>query len=94
MLRTTLLMLLAGAGLTVTVQADTLLLEGLEQSSTTQTLRPSRGMTMQRVEQNWGTPMRRMGPVGDPPIASWEYTDFVVYFEYDHVIHAVVRKSG
>ena len=94
MVRTTLLALLAGASLGGIAQADTLLLDGLDRARPTEAQRPSRGMTMQSVETSWGAPMRRSGPVGEPPIASWEYSDFVVYFEYDHVIHAVARKSG
>ena len=94
MVRTRLLALLVGLTLGALVRADTLLLEGLDQARPSQDQRPSRGMSMQRVESNWGSPMRRSGPVGDPPIATWEYSNFVVYFEYDHVIHAVARKSG
>jgi len=30
--------------------------------------------------------------VGDPPISRWEYADFTVYFEYDRVVHAVLKR--
>jgi hypothetical protein len=30
--------------------------------------------------------------VGEPPISSWEYEPFVVYFEYDRVIHSVAKR--
>ena len=53
--------------------------------------RPTRGMTAKSVEAKFGEPESRKAPVGDPPISSWEYKDFVVYFEYDRVIHAVVK---
>ena len=71
--------------------ADTLEMEGLspDQSSA----RPTRGMTAASVESKFGMPQARVAPVGDPPISRWEYRDFVVFFEYDRVIHAVVRRT-
>ena len=54
--------------------------------------RPSRGMTQARVESTYGSPISREAPVGDPPITRWEYTDFVVFFEHDRVIHAVAKR--
>lgn len=54
---------------------------------------PKRGMTMQRVEASWGQPVARRAAVGDPPITRWEYGDFIVYFEYDRVIHAVSKRG-
>ena len=76
----------------VSVRADTLLLDGLEKSSSGQSERPVRGMSMDRVENLWGTPVARRDPVGDPPISRWEYDNFIVYFEYRHVIHAVLKR--
>ena len=49
-------------------------------------------MTQTRVEANFGAPQNRRAPVGDPPITRWEYAEFVVFFEYDKVIHAVSRR--
>jgi hypothetical protein len=54
--------------------------------------KPTRGMTQSRVEENYGTPASRQGAVGDPPISRWDYDSFVVYFEYDKVIHAVSKN--
>ena len=54
--------------------------------------KPTRGMTQTRVEANFGAPQNRRAPVGDPPITRWEYAEFVVFFEYDKVIHAVSRR--
>jgi hypothetical protein len=51
---------------------------------------PSRGMTMREVKDKFGAPATQLGPVGAPPITRWEYPGFVVYFEGNHVIHAVV----
>ena len=42
--------------------------------------------------QRFGEPQQRLGPVGEPPISHWVYPDFVVYYEYDRVIHAVVPR--
>ena len=55
--------------------------------------RPDRGMSMERVEANFGAPRSRSAPVGDPPISRWEYPGFVVFFEYSKVIHAVARPT-
>ena len=54
---------------------------------------PQRGMTMAKVEASFGNPARRVGAVGHPPIARWEYPGFVVYFEGDRVIHSVAVKQ-
>lgn len=55
--------------------------------------KPTRGMTKGSVEANFGNPANRQSPVGDPPISRWEYANFVVYFEYDRVIHSVRKRS-
>lgn len=54
---------------------------------------PSRGMTMENVESSFGAPAGRRAPVGDPPITRWEYSEFIVYFEYKRVIHSVPKRS-
>ena len=51
--------------------------------------KPTRGMTQQAVEASYGAPQNAREPVGDPPITRLEYAGFVVFFEYDKVIHAV-----
>ena len=52
---------------------------------------PSRGITMNKVEAQFGAPSERHDAVGHPPITRWDYPGFSVFFEYDHVIHSVVR---
>ncbi|MCL7945788.1 hypothetical protein [Marinobacter sp. ATCH36] len=52
---------------------------------------PRTGMSQSSVRDGWGSPLNAMGPVGDPPISQWHYDDFVVYFESDRVIHAVLK---
>ncbi len=55
---------------------------------------PQRGATMAVVEQKFGAPANKSGPVGNstknPPITKWFYPNFVVVFENDKVIHTVV----
>jgi len=55
-------------------------------------LRPTRGISKSAVEQKFGAPEQKSSPVGDPPITKWTYSDFVVYFEYNHVIHSVIPR--
>jgi hypothetical protein len=55
---------------------------------------PARGMTMAQVASKFGDPVTKVPAVGNPPISRWEYSSFVVYFERDHVIHAVVSESA
>lgn len=52
---------------------------------------PNNGMTQQAVRERFGQPQNRKAPVGDPPISSWEYDEYVVYFEHDRVLRAVVK---
>jgi len=51
---------------------------------------PPRGMTKSRVLARYGKPVSQSGPVGQPPISRWDYPDYRLYFEYDHVLHAVI----
>jgi hypothetical protein len=53
---------------------------------------PQRGISMADVERSFGTPQRKVDAVGQPPISRWVYPNFVVYFEYDKVIHAVRKR--
>ena len=73
-----------------TASADTLDMQGVSAGSGD--ARPMRGMTQASVESKYGSPVAVKAPVGDPPITRWEYRDFIVYFEYDKVIHAVVKR--
>ena len=55
---------------------------------------PGRGMSMSQVEARFGAPAERYAAVGDPPITRWVYPTFVVYFEYQHVVHAVAVRAA
>ncbi len=58
-------------------------------SANMQVEKPKSGLTMAQVKQQFGQPEQESGPVGQPPITTWVYPDFSVYFEYDRVIYAV-----
>lgn len=53
---------------------------------------PGRGMLKDQVEERFGAPLEKVPAVGEPPISSWVYNGFTVYFEYDHVIHSVRHR--
>lgn len=54
---------------------------------------PVTGMSQATVRASWGAPVTMEGPVGQPPISQWHYPNFVVYFEGDRVIHAVLKPG-
>lgn len=73
--------------------AETLQMGGTENAARfEQPGKPTRGMSEVSVEAAYGKPNAMQPAVGDPPISRWEYSDFVVFFEYDKVIHAVSRR--
>jgi hypothetical protein len=76
------------------VHADTLIIDKMQSTQGERSDRPTRGATMARVENNFGTPLSKQPAVGDPPISSWEYPDFTVYFEYDRVLHSVDKPTA
>ena len=60
---------------------------------------PTRGMTMAQVKREYGAPIKELPTRGgsskhQPPIHRWEYAKYIVYFEYSHVIHSVLRTPG
>ncbi|WP_460225776.1 hypothetical protein [Aurantivibrio infirmus] len=86
-----------GIGLTVVstaATAQTIEVPIGQQAQQNQNLkRPRAGTTKTNVEQNFGAPIEVRPAVGEPPISSWVYADFIVYFEYDHVIHTVLKAT-
>lgn len=52
--------------------------------------RPTKGTSKAGVLQQFGEPLKRVAARGEPPISSWKYAEFTVYFEYEHVIHSVL----
>ncbi len=62
-----------------------------QRNSSVQT--PQNGQKMENVETQFGTPIERVGAVGEPPIIKWVYQEFTVYFENDIVLHSVLHRS-
>jgi hypothetical protein len=52
---------------------------------------PRRGMSMDKVQNEYGQPSVVSDSIGQPPITSWTYNDRIVYFEYSTVLHVVAR---
>jgi len=73
------------------VSADTLSVPETQKETFSITL-PGRGMTMEQVEERFGAPNEENEAVGTPPITTWIYEKFTVYFEDRYVIHAVFHK--
>jgi hypothetical protein len=62
---------------------------------------PSRGSSMAQVQAKFGAPVQKLAPIAgpnsrkhNPPITRWIYPAFEVYFEYNHVIDAVLIKAS
>lgn len=91
--------LLAGADLFVTpaAHADNLLIHRVQQEQGMNL--PARGLSMNQVQQRYGAPQRKLSPRGGdsvkhPVINRWDYAQFIVYFEREHVIHAVLNTPA
>ena len=102
MTRTALLIGLCATFTVVAVQAqvvreDVLLIERVEASHDMRL--PNRGQLMNQVEAQFGAPVMKHAAVGGdskvhPPITRWDYREFSVYFENNHVVNSVVRKAS
>ncbi len=71
--------------------AEVLVIEHERQSASAD--KPTNGMSMSEVETRYGAPVEKRAAVGEPPISQWVYPDFVVYFEYDRVLHSVSKRN-
>jgi hypothetical protein len=80
------LMLLLG---TAPLAAETVVVNDQVQVRDANRALPARGASMTVVEAQFGAPRTRHAAVGQPPITRWDYDGFSVYFEYQHVVHAV-----
>ena len=79
-------------GASQALQADEVRIPvGSQAQSDVQT--PKKGVSKAQVKKKFGEPNSVSGPVGQPPISHWKYGSFTVYFEYNHVIHAVVNSK-
>lgn len=52
---------------------------------------PASGMHKNTVLEDFGDPQEMTSAVGEPPISQWRYDGYVVYFEGNWVIQAVVK---
>lgn len=95
MLARTMKMTVVVLGLSAAVPtfAETLAIDGQVAIKPAGIETPQRGSTMSAVEQKFGAPANKSGPVGNPAITKWFYPHFVVVFENDKVLHAVVVSS-
>lgn len=77
---------------TFACSADVLLIERIDSKSGLSL--PSTGQTMAKVKTGFGDPEMQYDAVGEPPITRWDYPGFSVYFEHQHVITTVLKKSS
>lgn len=74
------------------VSADVLIIDEVRQSGRMQL--PANGQSKATVEIKFGAPAEKLTAVGDPPISSWKYATYSVYFEYDLVLFTVLHKGA
>ncbi len=92
MLARTMKLTLLAAGLVIAAPSfsETLSIDGQVVVKPAGIETPQRGSTMSAVETRFGAPANKSSAVGNPPITKWFYPNFVVVFEHDKVLHAVV----
>ncbi|UUY06871.1 phosphodiesterase [Pseudomonas sp. J452] len=54
---------------------------------------PQRGQSQRAVLERFGLADEEHAPIGQPPITRWDYREFSVYFEYDHVVNSVTHHQ-
>jgi hypothetical protein len=54
---------------------------------------PERWLLKSEVESQFGAPIIKSQGVGEPVITFWEYNEYLVYFEYDRVLHAFAKRD-
>jgi hypothetical protein len=84
-------MAVAAFAMPQTVSADVLLIEEVRQAEKMEL--PENGMKKSEVLARFGDPTEKKAAVGDPPISSWTYDRWSVYFEYDLVLFTVLHKG-
>ncbi len=77
-----------------TLAAEQITLPLGEQTRQSELQLPQRGMHKDAVQREFGNPEEITDAVGDPPISQWRYADYVVYFEGNWVIRAVVKHRA
>ena len=82
---------IAAVALSLPLVAEQITLPIGEQTRVSELTLPDRSMTKDVVRESFGDPREIKDPVGVPPITAWEYQGFLVYFEQQWVLHAVIR---
>jgi len=83
----------AFANPTLVLAEDIKIPVGAQTSESKQVARPATGTTKTKVKIQFGAPVKETIPKGNPPISTWEYAEFTVYFENNHVIYSVVKPK-
>ena len=81
--------------LTLAIQvtyADVLIIDEVRQADRLEL--PRNGQNKATVEAKFGAPLQKRAAVGDPPISSWKYETYSVYFEYDLVLFTVLHPGA
>lgn len=73
------------------VSADVLIIDEVRQADRMQL--PKNGQSKADIETKFGAPAEKQSAVGDPPISSWKYDKYSVYFEYDLVLFTVLHPG-
>ena len=74
------------------VSADVLIIDEVRQAGRMEL--PQNGQNKAAIETRYGTPVQKQSAVGDPPISSWKYNKYSVYFEYDLVLFTVLHPGA
>ena len=72
--------------------ADVLIIDEVRQADRMEL--PKNGQSKADIEAKFGTPAEKRAAVGDPPISSWKYDTYSVYFEYDLVLFTVLHPGA
>ena len=76
----------------IAVFADVLIIDEVRQVQRMDL--PQNGQTKSSIESRFGSPEQRNQAVGDPPISSWDYGHYSVYFEYNVVLFSVLHPGS
>lgn len=85
--------LAAGLILATPLAADVLKVPGGSAAVLVLNNTPGRGLTQAQVREQYGDPVSTRTAIGDPPISSWDYPEYTIYFEHHLVLHAVVHNE-
>lgn len=54
---------------------------------------PRFGQSRASVLERFGLPSKEHAAIGQPPISRWDYANFSVYFEHQHVVSSVAHPK-